>query len=264
MDVDSSKTVANWNDVKVDYIWRLEDGTVFDSSIEACAKLTKNYKDMAGRTFEPLEFVVWEWRMIKWFDEWVVWMKLWESKKLVIPPEKAYGWEYTTQTIPKKYFEDTITQDVPLESFNDKITRTVPLSTLWADAQNYKEWQQIDINWIKWTVKKIDAGQATIEIDNTQNPFYGKKLAVWLTAEYQWNNIKILEIGKDSVKVQIDNKQNPFYGKKVAAWMEATIPNWEKIKITAVNGDNVEVQTKNTSELAWKTLIFEVQIKAIK
>ena len=49
--------------------------------------------------------------MIKWFDAWVVWMKIWEKKTLTLAPEDAY-WEYddkNVQELPKdqlKSFED--------------------------------------------------------------------------------------------------------------------------------------------------------------
>lgn len=41
--IDSSKTVANSNNVNVDYIGRLADGTVFDTSIESIAKKCNLY-----------------------------------------------------------------------------------------------------------------------------------------------------------------------------------------------------------------------------
>jgi len=76
-------SVENGDTIKVDYIGTHEDGEEFDSS--------------TGKA--PLEFVVWIGRMIKWFDEWVVWMKFEESKDLVLAPEDAYGPASFEQTI---------------------------------------------------------------------------------------------------------------------------------------------------------------------
>jgi len=61
--------------VAVDYIGKLTDGKVFDSSI--------------GR--EPLEFDVGAGQMIKGFDDGVIGMKIGETKTITIPPEQAYG-----------------------------------------------------------------------------------------------------------------------------------------------------------------------------
>ena len=35
--------IKNWDNITVDYIWRLEDGTVFDTSVESIAKACWKY-----------------------------------------------------------------------------------------------------------------------------------------------------------------------------------------------------------------------------
>lgn len=62
--------------VKVHYTGRLDDGTVFDSSMIT----------------DPLEFTVGEREVIEGFDEAVVGMSPGESRTVEIPPEKAYGY----------------------------------------------------------------------------------------------------------------------------------------------------------------------------
>ncbi|MDH5680784.1 MAG: peptidylprolyl isomerase [Spirochaetota bacterium] len=61
--------------VSVHYTGKLEDGTVFDSSIDR----------------EPLSFTVGAGQMIKGFDDGIVGMKVGEKKELVLQPEQAYG-----------------------------------------------------------------------------------------------------------------------------------------------------------------------------
>ncbi|MCP4581673.1 MAG: peptidylprolyl isomerase [candidate division Zixibacteria bacterium] len=61
--------------VKVHYTGKLEDGTVFDSSIDR----------------EPLEFTLGENQVIPGFDQGVIGMAIGDSKTLNIPPENAYG-----------------------------------------------------------------------------------------------------------------------------------------------------------------------------
>ena len=61
--------------VKVHYTGTLDDGTVFDTSVER----------------EPLEFTLGEGKVIPGFEEAVKGMKVGLSKTVTIPVEKAYG-----------------------------------------------------------------------------------------------------------------------------------------------------------------------------
>jgi peptidylprolyl isomerase len=61
--------------VKVHYMGKLEDGTIFDSSFEG----------------EPLEFTIGEGQVIPGFEDAVVGMDLNETKTVKIPVDKAYG-----------------------------------------------------------------------------------------------------------------------------------------------------------------------------
>ena len=86
-----------WDNITVDYIWRLADGTVFDTSIESVAKGCWKYNE--GRDYSQwLTFEVWAGQMIKWFDEWVVGMKVWQTKTVQFWPEKWY-WQRNEQYV---------------------------------------------------------------------------------------------------------------------------------------------------------------------
>ncbi|MCT7975628.1 FKBP-type peptidyl-prolyl cis-trans isomerase [Laspinema olomoucense] len=61
--------------VKVHYTGKLDDGTVFDSSIDR----------------DPLEFVLGEGQLIAGFEQAVLGMSLGESKTEKIPADEAYG-----------------------------------------------------------------------------------------------------------------------------------------------------------------------------
>ncbi len=83
-----NKTVKLWDKISVFYTWKLENWKTFDSNVWQ----------------STLDFKVWAWDMIEWFDEWVVWMEVWEKKTIKIPANKAYG-EYdenNKQTLRKK------------------------------------------------------------------------------------------------------------------------------------------------------------------
>ena len=82
--------IKEWDNIVVDYIWRLEDWTVFDTSIESIAKACGKYNEYRDYT-QWLSFEVWVWQMIKWFDNGVIWMKLWQTKTVKFWPEEGYG-----------------------------------------------------------------------------------------------------------------------------------------------------------------------------
>ncbi len=69
------QTVQKGDRIRVDYVGRLEDGTVFDQSAPE----------------QPLEFTVGSGELIQGFDEGVIGMKKGETKTVSIPTEKAYG-----------------------------------------------------------------------------------------------------------------------------------------------------------------------------
>lgn len=89
MTKDTIKRIENGDTISVNYIGRLEDGTVFDTSIKEAAIEAGIYNQM--RDYKPLTFTVGAGQMIKGFDEGVVGMKIGEEKTLTIPPEEAYG-----------------------------------------------------------------------------------------------------------------------------------------------------------------------------
>ena len=68
--------------VKVHYTGSLEDGTVFDTSLER----------------EPLESTLGQGQLIPGFEQAVIGMKVGESKTVTIPAEQAYG-QYNNELI---------------------------------------------------------------------------------------------------------------------------------------------------------------------
>lgn len=91
---DSSEKIENGDTISVDYVGKLEDGTVFDTSVKEAAIEAGIYNNM--RNYQPLTFTVGAGQMIKGFDDGVVGMRVGDEKTLVIPPEEAYG-EYVEE-----------------------------------------------------------------------------------------------------------------------------------------------------------------------
>jgi peptidylprolyl isomerase len=81
-------TAQKGDNVAVDYVGSLDNGTVFDTSIkEEAEKAGLPLRD----AYAPLEFTVGAGQMIKGFDAAVVGMKVGEEKTVHLAPADAYG-----------------------------------------------------------------------------------------------------------------------------------------------------------------------------
>jgi FKBP-type peptidyl-prolyl cis-trans isomerase 2 len=94
--------VKKWDEIVVDYIGRLEDGSVFDTNVESVARWCENYNEQ--RNYEEwLAFVVGAGQMIWWFDRGVEWMKIWQTKTIEIAAVDAYGkWDESKIMVVEK------------------------------------------------------------------------------------------------------------------------------------------------------------------
>lgn len=96
--IDSSTTVQSGNTIVVDYIGRLANGEVFDTSVESVARECGLYNE-ARNYSEGLEFVAGAGNVVAGFDEGVMGMALNETKTIEMTSDKAYGGE--TVVYPK-------------------------------------------------------------------------------------------------------------------------------------------------------------------
>lgn len=86
----TQEVVKSGDRIVVDYIGRLDDENVFDTSVEAVAKAAGKYTPARDYT-AGLDFTVGAGQMIKGFDAGVVGMKVGETKTVNIPAAEAYG-----------------------------------------------------------------------------------------------------------------------------------------------------------------------------
>jgi FKBP-type peptidyl-prolyl cis-trans isomerase 2 len=76
--------------VTVDYVGRLSESEIFDTSVEAVATACDSYQE--GRDYDAgLEFLVGQGQMIAGFEAAVKTMKVGESKTVTLTPADAYG-----------------------------------------------------------------------------------------------------------------------------------------------------------------------------
>lgn len=83
------KVVEAGKIVKVDYIGKFENGTIFDTSLEDEAKKAGIYNEL--KSYEPFSFVAGKGQVIKGFDKAVIGMKVGEEKTVTIPTEEGYS-----------------------------------------------------------------------------------------------------------------------------------------------------------------------------
>lgn len=129
--VDSTKLVASGSNVVVDYVGRLADGSVFDTSVESVAKACGLYTAQRDYT-TGLPFVVGIGQMIAGFDKAVVGMGINQTRTVTITSSEAYGAatvslplsELPTKSDGTKYKagDDIMTMNgaIRIETMNDK------------------------------------------------------------------------------------------------------------------------------------------------
>jgi FKBP-type peptidyl-prolyl cis-trans isomerase 2 len=98
----STEVVEEGDGVRVDYVGKQEDGTIFDTSLKDVAIEAGIYNQQ--RDYQPLGFTVGAGEMIAGFDRGVIGMVVAENRTLTIPPEEAYGSyrEDLVQTRPRE------------------------------------------------------------------------------------------------------------------------------------------------------------------
>lgn len=90
--------IAKWgDDVKVDYVGRLSDGRVFDTSNwsvasnDAMYPKSLNFQSREKSTYSPLEFEIGKGQMIRGFERGVIGLAVGETKVITILPADGYG-----------------------------------------------------------------------------------------------------------------------------------------------------------------------------
>lgn len=115
------KKVEKGDTVKVDYVGKLLDGTVFDTSILEEAKNAGIYNE--SRIYEPLTLKIGDGSTIPGFENGLLGMKEGETKTITIPPEQAYGPEDPKLMITLPRILEEVPKEQELTRF-EEIPRT--------------------------------------------------------------------------------------------------------------------------------------------
>jgi FKBP-type peptidyl-prolyl cis-trans isomerase 2 len=80
--------------------------------------------------------------MVKWFDEWVIWMKLWQTKTVQFWPEEWYG------------------------EYDEKLVIKYPISEVW-DVSQFSEWDTVYLwMWLPAKILKITDKDVTFDFNS--------------------------------------------------------------------------------------------------
>jgi FKBP-type peptidyl-prolyl cis-trans isomerase 2 len=90
--------IATGDSVTLEYTGRLDDGTVFDTSLESVADESELAESQPDREYSPLTVEVGEGQIIDGLEEALPGMEQGETRTVTIPPEKAYG-EWTEERV---------------------------------------------------------------------------------------------------------------------------------------------------------------------
>ena len=190
------KTAQEGDTVKVDYILKLQDGTVFDTSILQEAQNAGIYNQ--NRIYEPLTLKIGEGSTIPGFENGLIGMKEGETKNISIPPEQAYGPKDPTLilSLPRVLEEIPKTQEI---TRFEEIPRTFQ-ATISSFVTRYGQQPTVGmiVDLADWPgqVVQVTATDVTIE----HKPEIGKSMTNEITT------FTITEINDSNVVLRYDPK----------------------------------------------------------
>ncbi len=235
-------------------------GKILETTLVDVAKANGLYQ--SGGRYEPFSFELGVNQVVPGFERGVMTMKKGEKKMIEVLPKDGYG-EATKEEAVKNYeVEPKFTVTTDRQKFADNITETVLKSALGEQGKTVVVGQTLT-GGANMTAKvtKIEGENVTLAIDNKDNPFYWKKLAVGVTATKDKAKFTIKTLTETGITLEVENGNSPFAGKDFVVWAQAILPqNGGTLTVKAINGDSVVLETPNTHPLAGKTLYFEVEV----
>jgi FKBP-type peptidyl-prolyl cis-trans isomerase 2 len=115
--------ITEGDDVTIEYVGRLDDGSIFDTSKRDVADSSGLIAKDPTRRFEPLTVSIGEGRVIPGLEEALEGMDEGDETTVIIPPEKAYGpytekrvGEYERDAFEEKIGDNELTEGFEVES----------------------------------------------------------------------------------------------------------------------------------------------------
>lgn len=269
--------VKKWNKVKVDYIGKLTDGTVFDTSIKSEAEKTSIYNPR--RWYEPLEFIVGEWQMIKWFDNWVIGMKKWWIKEIKISPEDWY-WQRNDKAVvevdPKDlfwYYKYELKEKSIIIDYNNKLAwETLIFDITLVSNESWdmvKNWDIIKVDYVGKLKDGIVFDTSVKDVAKSswiyseQRSYEPLQFTVWWWQMIKWFDSWVVGMKKWETKSVTILPKDAYWERSDSMIKEINI--WDKIDLwysrpILVEIKDWKIKLDTNHELAWKELIFQVTL----
>ncbi len=220
--------------VTVDYTGYLEDGKVFDTSLQVVAEKT----DIKKKDFIPLKFTVGAGQVVPGFEENIIGLGKGESKRFIINPDKAYG-----ESNP-----DLILKDMKRDLYIKKYSNVT--NSLFKDLFNKDPTtgDVLELQQVPWKLKVSSIKDGIIFMENLLN--LGDKINLPGT---NWES-DVKEIKDDVITIY----QNPKLGDYIS------FPTSKGMVVGSVsNVDTYVYSIDKNHPLAGKTLTFEVTVKDV-
>lgn len=215
------KKVEKGDTVKVDYIGKLQDGTVFDTSLIQEAQNAGIYNEQ--RIYEPITVNVGDGSTIPGFENGLIGMKEGQTKEIAIPPAEAYGESDPNYIISLPRVLEEIPKIQELTRF-EEIPSTFQ-ATITAFVNRYQKQPTVGMvieltDWPGQVVevtstdvviqhkpeigKTITNDATTFTVTNVANDKitlrYDPKIGDLLPVEY--GDLKVLEVNESTMKVE--------------------------------------------------------------
>ncbi len=271
--------VKEGSKVKINYVGKLQDGAVFDTSIEKVAKENDLYT--SKRQYEPISFEVGRGQMIPGLEKGIIDVAEGESKTLTIEPSDAYGQVSEDKLRVLKVWDQIFDQTGEILEINDdhiKVDYNQPMAgkTLefevqlvenQADHAKVSDGDTIQVNY----VGRFENGEifdTNMEEVAKENDKYNPKKS-YKPLKFQVGQGQMIK-GFDAGVVGMEEWEtknltlspSEAYGEKdenrihnVTEWDMLSQKGW---KLKEIKSDSVVIDFNHP--LAGKTLVFDVDV----
>ncbi len=257
------KIVANDTVVSVNYIGKLENGTLFDTSDVDAAKAAGIYNPQ--RDYEPLTFTIGQGQMIKGFEQGVLGMRKGEKKTLTIKPEDAYG-SYDNKNLEVVPRVDTINKsqqidrnlNVTITDFKQVFNQDPNVSGEYSAPQSL--WNYTVVNIIEDRVFLRIAAKAGQIIQNPQLPWKSTIIGLDNDKIYIMHLATIGQV----IPTSLGNATIDTFGDKILIVLQpvkgSTIVTQFGQEVRVKDFNQTDVIIDMNHPLAGKTLKFDIEV----
>jgi FKBP-type peptidyl-prolyl cis-trans isomerase 2 len=248
----TSDVVAVGHTISVDYIGKLTDGRVFDTSNYSIAIDDANYPKTLSfnlrseSSYTPLSFTVGEGEMISGFDNGVVGMRVGETKTVTIPPEEAYGAMDQSKLI----------------SFD--LVETVPLLETHTHSSFQSEYGVSPVNGLTvtdpfygWPVTVLECDVQADQVTVKNVPTLDEKYRIYGDGDSGWD-VQVTDIDSGTDRITFEHQLDDADSDRVKGVDGSS--TFYVIQVDTAGGTAVR---NYNSELQGKTLVFIITVVSI-